>query len=153
MIKAVSMLSISEVTLRRRTVLFGSAALSVWPWLAGCAAVPASPPPDDTARLLERARAYWAAIKANDRVTAWPYEAVSRDPNWSLTAYVRRGGGIVFHQAEVTGVDRIQGDEAYVNVEQNYDVPLARLRGVQAAVRDRWRRIDGQWYHDPVRSY
>lgn len=133
----------------RRTVL--AAAVLV---LAGCAGIQPSPEPGsdaDRIQLLERARAYWAAIKANDRVTAWNYEEISLDPRWTLQAYLKRGG-IVFDEIEVLGVERVEGDSAIVRVRQKYSLPQIRLKGQEALLEDPWKRIDGRWYHAEKRS-
>jgi len=133
----------------RRTVLAAAVLL-----LAGCAGIPSAPEPGsdaDRAQLLERARAYWAAIKANDRVTAWNYEEISLDPRWTLQAYLKRGG-IVFDEIEVLEVERVEGDSAIVRVRQKYSLPQIRLKGQEALLEDPWKRIDGRWYHAEKRS-
>lgn len=133
----------------RRTVLAAAILL-----LAGCAGIQPSPEPGsdaDRAELLERARAYWAAIQANDRVSAWNYEEISLDPRWTLQAYLKRGG-IVFDEVEVLEVARIEGDSATVRVRQKYSLPQIRLKGQEAMLDDPWKRIDGRWYHAEKRS-
>lgn len=133
----------------RRTVLAAAVLL-----LAGCAGIPSAPEPGsdaDRAQLLERARTYWAAIQANDRVTAWSYEEISLDPRWTLQAYLT-SGGIVFDEVEVLAVERIEGDTAVVRVRQKYSLPQVRLRGQEAVLDDPWKRIDGRWYHVRRRS-
>ncbi len=133
----------------RRTVLAAAVLL-----LAGCAGIPSAPEPGsdaDRAQLLERARAYWAAIQANDRVTAWSYEEISLDPRWTLQAYLKRGG-IVFDEVEVLAVERIEGDTAVVRVRQKYSLPQIHLKGKEATLDDQWKRIDGRWYHAEKRS-
>ncbi|MHC2995875.1 nuclear transport factor 2 family protein [Tepidiphilus sp. HLB4] len=133
----------------RRTVLAAAVLL-----FAGCAGIPSAPEPGsdaDRAQLLERARAYWAAIQANDRVTAWSYEEISLDPRWTLQAYLKRGG-IVFDEVEVLAVERIEGDTAVVRVRQKYSLPQIHLKGKEATLDDQWKRIDGRWYHAEKRS-
>lgn len=134
----------------RRCALATLALPAVAAWLAGCAAAPTAPR-DERAALLERARAYWQAVRDGDWVAAWPYEAISRDPNWSLQSYLRRVGGIQFHAVQVLGVKQLEADRAIVEVDQKFDVPLARLRGMSATILDHWIRIDGLWYHDRER--
>lgn len=115
--------------------------------VSGCATSPANTAPgDDRAVLLERARAYWAATKANDLVTTWPYEDVSLDPRWTLQAYLKRGG-IQYDEVQVKGVRSLEGDTAVVDVEIRFSLPQMRLRNQVALAPDRWRRIDGRWYH------
>lgn len=115
--------------------------------VSGCATSPANTAPgDDRAVLLERARAYWAAIKANDLVTTWPYEDVSLDPRWTLQAYLKRGG-IQYDEVQVKGVRSLEGDTAVVDVEIRFSLPQMRLRNQVSVIPDRWRRIDGRWYH------
>jgi len=138
----------SQPLTRRRALgnLLAPAALGLLG--AGCAAPGPTPAGDDRAALLERARAYWRAVQAGDFVQAWPYEGISQDPNWTLQAYLKRVGGIVYHDVDVLRVVRIEGDEAVVEVRQRYSVPLARIKDSTGVAPDRWRRIDGQWYHD-----
>jgi hypothetical protein len=40
-----------------------------------------------------------------------------------------------------------QGDEAVVEVYQEYTVPLMRIKREPAVLQDKWKRIDGVWYH------
>ncbi|MEW6694986.1 MAG: hypothetical protein AB1371_08580 [Pseudomonadota bacterium] len=128
-----------------RRIFIGLAAAAAAVGLLGCA-TPAVESNDPTA-LLERARAYWNAIRTNDLVTAWQYEAISRDPNWSLPNYLKRVGGIQYHEVQVRSVKAQQQDRAEVEVYQRFSVPLARLRDQEATIVDRWVRIEGRWYH------
>ncbi|MBD9395894.1 hypothetical protein [Acidovorax sp. ACV01] len=106
---------------------------------------------DDQASLLTRAKAYWALIQKNDRVSAWAYEELSKDPNATLEAYLKRGG-IAFDGVEVRGVRSIDGDRAMVNVWMRYSLPLLRVKNQEAVAEDEWRRIDGAWHHVQRRS-
>ncbi|MCK9516183.1 MAG: hypothetical protein WCZ18_07380 [Ottowia sp.] len=101
--------------------------------------------------LLERARAYWDAIKDNDRLAAWPLDELSLDPRWTLQDYVKRGG-IIYHEAEVLGVHEIDGDQAQVDVRIRFDVPQARMRNQKGVIHDHWRLVDGLWYHEHRRG-
>lgn len=135
------------LTVHRRQALACLLAPALATLVSGCATSPANTPPgDDRAALLERARAYWAATKANDLVTTWPYEDVSLDPRWTLQAYLKRGG-IQYDAVEVKGVRSLEGDTAVVDVEIRFSLPQMRLRNQVSVIADRWRRIDGRWYH------
>ena len=120
--------------------------------LAGCAAsgtrVSAE---DDKAALRQRAAEYWALVKANDRVKAWNYEELSKDPNGSLEGYLKRGG-ITFEAVEVREVRSLEGDRATVDVFMRYSLPLLRVKNMEAVAQDEWRRIDGVWHHVLRRS-
>lgn len=105
----------------------------------------------DKAALLERSQAYWDAVQRNDRVKAWSYEAVSKDPAWTLEGYLKRGG-IVYNKVEVRAVKSADGDKAVVDVWMSYSVPLLRLKGQEAVLQDEWRLIDGAWHHVLKRS-
>ena len=132
---------------RRRALLQlarPAAALLALGLVAGCAAVPGGG--NDKDALLQRATAYWKAIKDNDRVTAWNYEEVSKKQGATLQGYVQRGG-LVFDEAQVLGVNAIEGERAKVNVVVSYALPAIRLSNKQAELQDEWVRIDGQWYH------
>jgi hypothetical protein len=113
--------------------------------LGGCATAPNSAA--DREALLTRAREFWKAVKANDMIAAWKYEQASKDPRATLQDYLRRGGGILYDAAEVTGVRSIDGDQAVVDVKITYTVPVARITAMPAAVQDAWTRLDGQWFH------
>ena len=90
-------------------------------------------------------------VKANDRVKAWNYEELSKDPNGSLEGYLKRGG-ITFDAVEVREVKSLEGDRATVEVFTRYAVPLVRLKNMETVSQDEWRRIDGAWYHVLRRS-
>lgn len=98
------------------------------------------------AALLKRAQEYWAANQKNDSVEAWKYEELSKDPAWTLEAYLKRGG-IVYDAVEVREVKEIEGDRAKVTVAMRYSVPMLRLKGQEAVAQDEWRLIDGIWFH------
>lgn len=112
--------------------------------LQGCAVVGGADA--ESAAVLERANAYWSAIKANDHVSAWSYEDVSKDPNWTLQSYLQRGG-LVYEKTNVLAVSRLDGDGATVDVAIQYSVPIARLKNQQSQIKDSWKKLDGQWYH------
>ncbi|ODS91072.1 MAG: hypothetical protein ABS45_14450 [Comamonas sp. SCN 65-56] len=132
---------------RRRRFLAGLV-LPVAAWaLAGCATQPGSGA--DQAALLERATAYWAAVKANDRVKAWSYEAASKTGTSTLEGYLKRGG-MVFDAVQVRGVQEISGDTAKVAVHQRYSIPMMRIKNMDTDIQDPWQRIDGVWFHAPV---
>lgn len=105
----------------------------------------------DPALLLQRARDYWALVKANDKLAAWPYEFASKDPKASIEGYIKKGG-VVYHAVEVRGVRELEGDRAVLDVWFEYSVPAVRLRNQKAAAEDHWRLLDGVWYHAPPRS-
>nr|WP_296020450.1 hypothetical protein [uncultured Acidovorax sp.] len=129
-------------------ILLASVAMGV---LSGCAAVGKVSPEGDKEALKKRAQEYWALVKANDRVKAWNYEELSKDPNGSLEGYLKRGG-ITFDAVEVREVKSLEGDRATVEVFTRYSVPLVRLKNMETVSQDEWRRIDGAWYHVLRRS-
>ncbi len=113
--------------------------------LTGCATGPAQTGKTQEA-LLQRATAYWAALKDNDRVTAWGYEELSKKPEWTLQGYVKRGG-LVYEEVHVLGAGPIQGESAKVNVKLVYSIPVARVKNIESELQDEWVWLDGQWYH------
>ena len=137
----------------RRRFVFTLASPALITVLGGCAATGggATPAADDQAQLLKRAQEYWELVKANDNVAAWPYEEISKDPRWTLQAYLKKGG-IVFNAVEVRGVKSIDGDNAVLTVWMDYALPLLRIKSQQGEASDPWRRIDGVWYHVQRRS-
>lgn len=119
--------------------------------LGGCAAVGKISPEADKEALKKRAQEYWALVKANDRIKAWNYEELSKDPNGSLEGYLKRSG-ITFDAIEVRDVQSLEGDRANVEVFMRYSLPLLRVKNMETVTQDEWRRIDGAWYHVLRRS-
>lgn len=139
--------TLAAITGHRRRALACLFAPALATLLWGCATTAATTTPEDERTvLLERARAYWAATKANDLVTTWSYEDISLDPRWTLQGYLKRGG-IQYDAVEVKGVRSLEGDTALVDVEVRFSLPQMRLRNQLTVIQDRWRRIDGRWYH------
>lgn len=140
-------------TVTRRHLVVALVAPAALLALGGCAATGGTVASgnDDQAALLNRAQAYWALIRSNDRVGAWAYEELSKDSNATLEAYLKRGG-ITYEGVEIRGVRNIEGDRAVVNVWMRYSLPLLRVKKQEVTVEDEWRRIDGVWHHVQRRS-
>ena len=138
-------------TISRRHLILAAPVLMTG--LGGCAATSgvAASGEGGEAALLERAKAYWALIRNNDRVGAWAYEELSKDPNATLEAYLKRGG-IAFEAVEVRSVKSIEGDRAVVNVWMRYSLPLLRVKRQESTAEDEWRKIGGVWHHVQRRS-
>lgn len=115
--------------------------------LGGCATAPNSAA--DREALLARAREFWKAVQADDMVTAWKYEQISKNPKATLQNYLKRDGGILYETVDVADVLSIDGDQAFVDVKTTYSVPIIRATGVKGVLRDPWVRLEGQWYHAP----
>lgn len=115
--------------------------------LGGCAAVSVQVP--DEQRLLERARAYWAAREAGDAIAAYGYESASVTGEQSLQAYVRRQGLLV-RKAEVVGANLGDDGRATVRVVVEYVIPVAGFGSQiqRAEFDDRWVVLDGRWFHE-----
>ena len=111
-------------------------------------AIKADPSPD---ALLKRAQTYWSLVKANDNVGAWAYEAQSKDPAWSLEAYLKKGG-IAYSSVQVLSVKSIEGEVGVVDVLMTYSLPILRVRNRELRAEDQWRLIDGVWYHSPPKN-
>jgi hypothetical protein len=118
---------------------------------SGCAVAGKASAEGDQAALKKRAQEYWAVVKANDRIKAWNYEELSKDPNGSLEGYLKRGG-ITFDEVDVRDVRSLEDDRATVDVFMRYSLPLLRVKKMEAVAQDEWRRIDGVWYHVLRRS-
>ena len=98
-----------------------------------------------------RAQTYWDLVRANDNVGAWAYEAQSKDPRRSLEVYLKKGG-IVYSSVKAHSVKSIDGDTGLVDVEMVYSLPLLRVKDQRLRTDDRWKLIDGIWYHAPASS-
>lgn len=114
--------------------------------VAGCANAPAAQTSDEEGLLL-RANTFWKAIQENDGVTSWNYEELSQKPGWTLQAYLKRGGGVVYDEVKVLGIASLNSDKATVNVQITYSLPQLRMNNQEALLRDEWVRLDGVWYH------
>ncbi len=101
--------------------------------------------------LLKRAQAFWDLVRVNDNVGAWAYEAQSKDPAWSLETYLKKGG-ITYSSVKILGVKSMEGDEAQLDVQMTYSLPLLRVRDQDLRTVDQWKLIDGVWYHSPPKS-
>lgn len=134
-------------TASRRRFLLHSLAPTTLILLTGCAATLNGLPAGDGERLIERAKAYWQSMQANDRLATWKYEVASKDQSVALDAYLKRGG-IVYDAVEVRGINQMEGDAAQLDLWMRYSVPLARIKRKEVVMRDRWRRIDGEWFHE-----
>lgn len=133
-------------TSRRHVVmhLLAPAALAL---LAGCATGHAGAPSEnERMELAQRAKDYWAHMKANDRLSAWKYEAASKDKSITLEGYLKRGG-VVYDSVDVRGILHVEADDSELDVRMRYSVPSLRIKGIEVEVRDRWRKIDGEWFH------
>jgi len=114
--------------------------------LTGCATIGQGERGKTEQALLQRATAYWAAVQDNDRVTAWNYEELSTIPEWTLQAYLNRGG-VVYEEVQVQGVEAMENDRAKVKVTMTFSVPIARLKNVTRELQDEWVWKQEQWYH------
>jgi hypothetical protein len=133
----------------RRSVLAWLLPSAFVPGLVACSSGPQLTGKQST--LEERARAYWAATVSNDLISTWPLEDASLDPRWTLQTYLKRGG-INYEAAEVKGIKSQDGDQAVVEVEVRFSLPQMRLRNQVSVVADRWRKVDGAWYHVLARN-
>jgi|GEM_PF-555012 len=131
------MMNVSRKVGRRGLIL-----VPVWMML-GCAA-PSQGAAD--VEVLARARAYWAAMLANDLTESWRYEEVSKDPSWTLQNYIKRAQ-VTYDAVEVLRVLSVSEAEALVEVKVRYSVPTLRVKGLEGVMRDVWKKLDGQWYH------
>ncbi len=147
-------MSAGNISGSRRRLVFGLVVLSA-ATLMGCAAKPAVPseskPDTSSEALLKRAQAYWDRVKANDNVSAWAYEAQSKDSRWSIEDYLKKGG-IAYSSVKVLGVKSVDGAAALVDVEMTYSAPLQRIKDQKIRTEDQWEVIDGVWYHSHRRS-
>ncbi len=132
-----------SIEMTRRTVLLVPLAA-----VAGCTSMALK---KDEDVLLERARAYWTHILSNDLTEAWRYEEISRDPRWTLQAYLKRAQ-LAYDEVQVRGAVLTSGNEARVEVMMRYSLPIMRIRKQEAVLQDVWKKLDGQWYHAESKS-
>lgn len=114
--------------------------------LAGCANMGAAPSAGEAQDLEPRVRAYWAARESGDDKTVYGMESAARPGGWLTPALASdRGAGLSVSNVEI-GVPVVHDDTAEVPVKA--DLRLAAFpKPVPSAIRDKWVRIDGVWYH------
>ena len=112
--------------------------------LSSCAGLQIKSPEE---RLLSRAETFWAARVAGDLITCYKFEEVSKTGKQPASAYVRGHGGLVYKSAEITETE-VNGEEATVKVKLSYIIPaLGSSNAFNMEAVDRWKLIDGEWYH------
>jgi hypothetical protein len=98
-----------------------------------------------------RAQAFWDARVAGDLVTAYEYEKSSQDGTQTLQAYVGSKGNLNYRSAQVLDVV-VGGEEDEARVSVAIEVLVPGYPGVyKSTIRDRWVKIDDQWYHSPLK--
>ena len=137
-----------------KMVSIHKAAIIVWliifvAVLSSCAGLQIKSPEE---KLLPRAEEFWAARVAGDSITCYKLEEVSKIGKQPVSAYVRSHGGLVYKSAEITEMD-ISGEEAIVKVKISYIIPAIGSRNAfYMDTVDRWKLIDGEWYHHQKNS-
>ena len=116
--------------------------------LTGCAVPKVLPrsSQSDTSVLLARAKTYWTLSQANDQVATWPFEDVSLDSRWTMQSYLQRGAAS-YDAVDVKDTATIDGEAAEVDVDITFSLPALKIKKHKMAIKDRWRLINGQWYH------
>ena len=98
------------------------------------------------ARLLERAKIYWDALKVRDFNTMYEMEAAAREGLMSADS-LRRSVG----RSRLTGYDfkgvRIEGDKAVIRVERQFRMEGIASAGIPSVISDPWMYRDGDWFH------
>ncbi len=116
--------------------------------LSGCASVQTAPEEKPRASLSERVQAYWAAVRIGDDVAAYPYEEVSTYPDMTLPTYLKGRGGVVYREINVQSTTLKGENEAEALIDMAYVVPVAGIHEpIRGQLKDRWIKIDGNWYH------
>ncbi len=98
------------------------------------------------ARLLERAKTYWDALKVRDFNTMYEMEAAAREGLMSADN-LRRSVG----RSRLTGYDfkgvKIEGDVAVIQVERQFRMEGIAATGIPSEISDPWMYRDGEWFH------
>jgi hypothetical protein len=95
-----------------------------------------------------RVQAYWAARQANDAVTAFQFEEAAVIGAVDLQTYIRSRGALAYKHFEIRGIRQLSETEAVADLVVDYTLPAGGFRdAMRAEVEDRWRNLDGQWYH------
>lgn len=101
--------------------------------------------------LKERANQYWQHKVKQEMAQAFKFEDPQKVKGYNVTRYVQTlGGGAKWLGAKVEQV-HIEGDNAVVLMKIRYlwtFVQNAPKQGFESKVADRWRLVDGTWYHE-----
>ena len=98
------------------------------------------------ARLLDRAKIYWDALKVRDFNTMYDMEAAAREGLMSADS-LRRSVG----RSRLTGYDfkgvKMEGDVAVIQVERQFRMEGISAKGIPSEISDPWMYRDGEWFH------
>lgn len=113
--------------------------------LASCA-TPGAQRERDISALEQRVTAFWQARQAGDVISAYEFEEVKATGEVTLQQYVRRGGGLIYHNVDVENVEIVDDSKAVAALKMEYSIPALPKR-INTEVKDNWVKIDGKWYH------
>ena len=123
--------------------------LSLFMLLLTSACAGTQPRLDSASLLKERATTYWCHKIKGELDRAYLLESPVMREKVSLTDYIKAfSSGYLFIDAHVKSV-AINGTSARVNIEVRYCLlgVYTTKRGIRREIVDRWKLVDGQWYH------
>ena len=102
--------------------------------------------PGDKEVLAKRAQKYWNSKLTGDAITCYQLEEPAYQKKVPLSVYAKPGN-LVFKDVKVDQIN-ISDDNATVTVKINYIIPALGSKLVfPSTVKDKWKKIDGKWYH------
>lgn len=105
---------------------------------------------DQQEALLTRANEYWNLLMEKKLEKAYAYEDPSSVQNLDFTQYAQRFGGGVKWLGVKAEKAQIDGNEADVVMKIRYVwsfTPEVPEKGFEGTFFERWRLIDGKWFH------
>lgn len=134
--------------------LSGLALLSIMSSV-GCATTSPETKAESRAALEKRAEAYWEAQRINDMATVYRMEIPAESSGKQappVAAYSSRGKR--GQQSDLVGFKikdvQVDGNKGMVDVEYAHAIYFfGKPHVTETKVKDRWKRVDGEWYHLP----
>ncbi len=88
---------------------------------------------------------YWNSKLTGDMVTCYQLEEPNFRKKVPISAYVR-GGNLIYKSVQVKNI-AINGNNATAEVEIEYLIPALGSLSFKNQLKDKWLKIDGNWYH------
>ncbi len=104
--------------------------------------------PSDREVLTKRAEKYWNSKLTGDMITCYQLEEPRYKKQVPVSLYVRTGS-LMYKDVEIKDV-QTDDDNGTVTVEIRYFIPALGSKHIfKTTVKDKWKKIQGAWYHVP----
>jgi hypothetical protein len=121
--------------------------------LSGCATKDAVRSASDEDVLRERIAAYWDHRIKGELDKTYEFEDPFYRKKVGLVSYIKSFGGMVKWKAVAVKDIEVSDNAAVVDLKITTDVrlPETKATDVTSAVKEKWVKVDGVWYHVPGR--